>query len=307
MKGFLFFAGIMGFLLCSTAVAGEPGYQFLTVGVGPGATGMGDSYHARYDISAVFVNPAGAGKVNGREMIAGYGDYLQDVGAGFALYGQNIRGIGVVGGGFLYYNYGDFNGYDDLGNQVKDFAASDLSLFVFGSREIDTRTHVGITLKYIASTIERYHSSALAMDLGTIYEPQEDVLVGISLLNVGMTTNAYDQKKERLPLSLQVGASKRLSQVPIVIEADLQEMNRKGNFFSRWSLGAEWQTMDFLFLRAGYNNLKRQDYDGGSGVAGSLGGLSLGFGLQHEKYVFEYSVAAQGIGLVNRFSVRCIL
>jgi hypothetical protein len=299
---------ILIFILSSPRLySGDPGFQFLRVGVTARGTALGDAYTSQFgDVNTFMYNPASVSQLGARQMAASYTNHLLDIGSGFIAYAQPVKNYGVFGAGIIYFGYGDFQGYDVNGNETKKFAASDFALNVFYAHTY-RKIHYGANVKFIESAIADYSSTALALDLGAIYTVEPwGVQVGASVLNAGFATKAFIQHKEALPLSIQLGASKKLDRAPMVISFSLSDLNQPGSVgdrLKRFSLATEWNPVENFFIRGGFNNQRRSEMKAGSSsFLDKITGLTAGVGFKHQRYTLDYSFASWGIGAINRIS-----
>lgn len=294
-------------ILClsiSPLYAGESGYQFLRVGVPARATGLGDAYASQFgDVNTFMYNPAGLSQLSHRQFAAGYMNHILDIGSGYGAYAQPYKDKGVFGVGFVYFGYGSFQGYDAAGYETSSFTSNDFALSLFYARPLQNNVHVGAAIKFIRSSIENYSSGAVALDLGAIYVmPQYDLQFGASLLNAGFVTDAFVDHKEKLPLSFQLGLSKKWNFYTFSL--NLSDLNVPGNRLERFALSAEADPWEKIVLRLGYSQQRRSELDvTGSGILNDVAGLSAGMGFKYQNYVFDYSFSSWGIGAVNRFSL----
>ncbi len=304
---------LVGLLLTSAMspalFAREPGYHFLRVGVSPRATSLGDAFTSSFgDVTTFMYNPAGVAVMETRQASAGYMNHLLDIQSGFLAYVQPIGEYGMFGAGLVYFNYGDFQGYDAFANETKDFSAGDVALNFFHAHSAFDNAYYGVNLKFIHSTIEDYSSTAIAIDLGMIYRiADQDAQVGISLLNVGQVTDAFARTKDDLPLSLQIGFSKKLEKAPITVSGNFSDLNLAGSIgdrLKRFAVGAELSPREYLFVRAGYNHQRHNDLNLDSDeFMNRIAGFSAGLGFKYRQYTFDYSFASWGIGAINRLSL----
>ncbi len=295
-------------LFTASLYAGEPGYQFLRVGVTARATALGDAFTVRQgDVSTVLYNPASIGLLEQRQASVSYMDHLLDIGSGYIGYAQPWADYGVFGSSVVYFNYGSFEGYDIYANKTSSFSAIDWSWNFFYANQYADQWTYGINFKYISSTIEDYSSTAIAMDLGMqyIYKPLM-IQAGVSMLNIGQVTKSFIRKKDDLPLSVQAGVSKRLEKAPITVSAHLVDLNRTssaGDMLRRFSISAELNPRDRLFIRAGYNNQRHRELNlDDKDFMSRIAGFSAGFGYSYDRYTFDYSFTSWGIGSLNRFT-----
>lgn len=289
--------------------AGEKGFQFLRVSVTARGAALGEAYTSQFgDVTTYLYNPANVALLTQRQAAVGYMNHVMDIGSGYIAYAQPTAKYGVLGGGIMYFNYGDFQGYDANGNETSKFYASDFSLNVFHADRLRDNLFYGANVKFIHSSIEDYNSSAVAIDVGMIYEYKPLLAtVGMSIQNLGFATDAFDTKKETLPLSLQIGASKKLEKAPIVVSVNWSDLNLAGSLgdrIKRFAIGTEFNPKENLFLRAGYNHQRRTELDLSSDkTLDRLAGFSAGLGFTYQRYRFDYAFASWGIGVLNRFSI----
>lgn len=298
---------LLSLFVVSTLQAGEPAFQFLRVGVTARATALGDAFTSRFgDVNTVLYNPASVAFLDSRQVTASYMDHLLDIGSGYIGYAQPWADYGVFGSGIVYFNYGDFNGLDVNGHPTGTFGAADFSWNFFYAHHLNDQIGYGITMKYIRSAIQEYSASAVAMDLGVIYRYDPLLMqAGFAVLNLGTPTSSFIHTREKLPLRVQFGVSKKLEKAPVTLSANLVQVNggSAGDALNNFSLGAEINPRENLYLRFGYDNQRHRDLSiSDDGFMERAAGFSAGFGYTYTHYTIDYSFASWGIGSVNRFS-----
>ena len=283
-------------------------YNFLRNDMSARAAGLNGSFVSmKDDPNVIFYNPASIATLTSPKVSACYVNHLVDVNAGTLSYGQYINGVGSIGAGIIYMNYGTFNRTDELLNVLGTFNASDLALVAGIAAHYDDDILVGVNAKYIYSSIAEFSSTALAADLGVLYDlPSQNLSVGFSVLNIGKQLKSYAGVNELLPLDVKFGVTKRPEHLPVFLNLDFHQLNESGDkFFDRFShftFGAEFLMSKSLRLRVGYNNQMRKDLKTGS--AAGLGGFSLGIGLDLGEYQIDYAYNAYGaFGGIQRFSL----
>jgi hypothetical protein len=232
-----------------------------------------------------------------------------DVNAGTLSYGQNIEGIGSIGAGVIYMNYGSFSRTDELLNVLGTFNAAELAFVAGIAAHYDDDILIGINAKYIYSSIAEYNSTALAVDLGFLYDiPSQNLTIGGSALNIGKQLKTYAGVNEPLPFDIKLGITKRPEHLPVYLNIDFHRLNERGdNFldrFSNFTIGAEFLMSKSLRLRVGYYNKQRKELK--TGTSAGLGGFSFGIGLVLKDYQIDYAYNSYGdFGGIQRFSL-CI-
>lgn len=285
-------------------------YNFLRLDVDAKSAALAGSYvSAENDVNSIFYNPAGLATLQQPQISAGFFKYLMDINSGNAAYSQKYKDAGYFGIGVRYVNYGSFDKVDENYVNQGTFSANDLAVSFGYANTYDSVFHFGANVKFIYSNIDVYKSTGLALDLGALYDiPSYLTTIGVSLLNAGAQISTYNGVKEKLPLDLRVGASKRLEYLPVTVYLSFNNLTEKqDNFishFKNFTLGGEFEVSDYIVLRAGYDNLIRQNLETGNSTG--LGGFSAGLGFQYEnRYMFDYSFNSIGkVGAVHRINLR---
>jgi hypothetical protein len=293
------------FIICIHSLqAGESGFRFLRVGVPAKGAGLGDSYISQFgDVNTVVYNPAGVAQLDHKQLAAGYMNHIMDIGSGYGVYAQPFKDRGVFGISVVYFNYGKFDGYDANGYNAKQFSAGDYAVSLFHAHRIKENFYQGAALKFVRSSIGEYSAGAIALDLGVIYLlPDDGIQLGASILNAGIVTDAFLNRKEKLPLSFQIGASRKWKLTTFSL--NFSDLNVPGNRLERFALSSETALWEKIFFRAGYNNQRRSELDqSGTGFMKHASGFSAGIGVKFKEYVIDYSFSSWGIAAVNRFSL----
>ncbi|HTR80836.1 MAG TPA: type IX secretion system protein PorQ [Bacteroidota bacterium] len=304
------------FLLCvlfvpidSSLEAQSTTYSFLLSDVSARSAAMAGSFVSMADdINTIFYNPAGLATVTQPQASFGYLKNLLDINSGYASYAQDISGIGMVGFGVNYVNYGTFDETDELANKIGTFGAGDLALSVGYANELEENLSYGVAGKFIYSSIADARSSAVAADLGILYliPGANPMSLGASLLNLGTQLNPYLDTRESLPLELKIGGTIKPQHLPLLLNLDFHHLNEsQENFashFKAFSVGGEFTLSKELRFRFGYNNERRQDLQ--LGTSSGLAGFSFGGGLVIKNLRFDYAFVSLGkIGSFNSVAV----
>jgi hypothetical protein len=290
-----------------------PAFDFLRVDPGAKASSLAGAFDTYTDDpNAMFYNPASLSTITTKKVSAGFGKYLLDINFGTLAYAQKYKDIGWFGVGVKYFDYGTFDRADENGVSTGEtFAANDLMFSVGFSNYMYEQLNYGVTVKYIYSGIGEYSSSALAMDMGLLYLiPSSQIGLSLSVNTLGAQLKSYGETKEKLPLDVRFGVSKRLEHTPVRLNvsfAKLSESREKFlQHFKAFSIGAELIFSDNVSARLGYDNEQRQDLKLGTslGIAGFSAGLGIKVG---ERVVFDYGLNSLGkIGSTHRVNIGYI-
>jgi|WetSurSiteA1Bulk_404760.scaffolds.fasta_scaffold57438_1 hypothetical protein len=288
-------------------------YNFLTLNTDARSSAMaGSVVSMEDDVNLIFYNPAALSTLKNMQASVGFFKYLMDINSGSAAYSQYFKDIGYLGAGIRYVNYGNFDRYDENYQNTGTFGASDFSLSIGYANIVKQNLKLGANAKFIYSTIDEYNSIGLAVDLGAIYTfPEDKFNIGASILNLGAQLKSYNGNNERLPLDVRLGITKQLEYLPLTFNLGWSNLaDDYDNFFDRFKniiVGGEFNLNEYVDLRIGYSNPKRQNYRTGSSIG--LGGFSAGLGIKlQEKYKLDYAFNSLGdVGAEHRINLGFIL
>lgn len=291
----------------SHADKGTSGAQFLSLGAGARAEGMGQAYVAVADeASAIYWNPAALSRIEAHSASFMHAALEGGVDYEFLGYGQKLGGWGAVGGGVQYLSQPKIDETDAagfaLGNTFhpNDFAASLGYAYTFQQPGLLQGTSLGLTGKFIQSTITK-SAQTVGVDLGYLSAPFQiwygDFRVAYAIRNIGGTLR-FAQAGDSLPLDLDLGVSWALSG-NWLLAADFNEPVNNAAYFC---LGGEYRyainEITSVSGRLGMDSRSFSDADGFNGVTFGVGGKFRGWGL-------DYAFAPLGtLGSAHRVSVN---
>lgn len=322
---------------------GTSGAQFLKIGVGARAAGMGYAFTAvANDATALYWNPAGIAWFNKSKANVSYADWFADikynyVGVAFPFSGNSAIGLQVIG-----LSMGDMEEttLESPEGTGRNFSASDLALGVTYARRMTDKVSLGLTVKMIHQSIWEMTANAFAIDAGTTYKPSSRVTVAMNISNLGTSTRFTGgnlTQRDPLPNDTQIITNKSLEtfyyELPTTfrIAAAYQTVQTE-NFslltsvdgvhwndnYEQLNLGFEFTFLGVFALRGGYNympehnvkwlDLEREQQQNWTTKTEFDAGLNFGFGLTYDlgglKGNFDYSWSQYNLlDNVNRFSL----
>lgn len=288
-------------------------YNFLKLDVDARSSSMAGSFVSMEDdANLIFYNPAGLSTITGKRASVGFFKYLLDINSGNVAYAQQYKDYGYFGVGIRYINYGTFDKYSEDLENLGTFGANDIAVSLGYAYKYEERFNFGGNLKYIYSKYDEYGSSAIAFDAGALVQVPEYLMsVGASILNVGTQIDSYIDTKEKLPMDIRFGITKKLEHLPLTVNIGFCRLGDDyDKFFNRFKnliIGGEFNINEYVNLRLGYNNQQRQDLKTGTSLG--LAGFSAGLGIKYEdKYFFDYSFNSLGkIGSTHRINIGFLL
>jgi hypothetical protein len=292
----------------AAARGGNSTYDFLRNDAGARTASLGGNVVTMTnDATTIFYNPAGIGTITGRSVSVGFFKHVLDINSGYVGFATAIDGLGMVGAGAVYTNYGEFKKTGEEGQDLGTFGAGELALSVGYGGSLPSGLFYGASAKFIYSTIGEYSSSAVALDLGVQYEALPGrIRLGGSLRNLGTQLDPYGTTREPLPLDLAIGATFTPEHLPASLHIGLHRLTDKYESVSdrlkAFTAGAEFTLSPNVFARVGYDNEKRQELK--IGQSSGLSGFSLGAGFATGFYTVDYAYSSLGpIGALHRISI----
>ncbi len=261
--------------------AGTDAGQFLKIGVGPRACGMGEAFCAVADDSyTIYYNPAGLTQLTQKQISFMHSKWLKDLHYEFLAYAEPVSS-GVYGASIAYLGMNDLKGRDKDGNLTGDFGAKDLAIQLAYSLMANTDLSIGASLKLIRQRIEFEKASALAIDIGFLYhEPElKDLNFAFVIQNIG-TNLKFINKREEIPIIYKAGVSYKTIDNRLILAADF---TKPADNNPRINLGTEYLLSPTLALRCGYTS--KNDLDKG---------FSFGTGFIFNTFQLDYAYVPYG-------------
>ncbi len=264
--------------------------QFLKIGVGARACGMGEAFCAvADDIYTIYYNPAGLTQLTHKQMSFMHNEWLKDLHHEFLAYATPVES-GVFGVSLTCLGVDDLKGRDENGNLTGKFGAKDLAFEVAYGLMANTDLSIGAALKFIREKIESEQASALAIDIGFLYHDPllKNFNSAFVIQNIG-TKLKFINKRENLPIIYKAGISCKMLDDRLILSVDL---TKPSDNVPRINLGTEYLRTPNLALRCGYNS--KNDLDDG---------FSFGVGFKFNLFQLDYAYIPYGnLGNANRFS-----
>lgn len=295
--------------IAAKAQDSRTGYNFLRLPVSAHAAALGGDNISiiEDDESMIFNNPALLSSVSDKTINLNYMNYMSGANTASAAFNRIIKERASVAASAQFIDYGKMKEVDENNVQTGEFSAKDISIAGYFSYMLTDRIAGGITAKFVTSYIGDYNSIAMGVDLGlNYYDPDKEWSVSLVAKNLGGQMKAYDDQYDRMPIDVQLGASKRFAHMPFRISATLVDLNHLDyKFINHLVAGADiiisptiWVGIGYNFRRA--NEMKITETDGSSSHGA---GLSFGAGINLERFKLnlaygKYHVSSSSI-LVN--------
>ncbi len=281
---------------------GTIGAQFLKIGIGARAAGMGSAYvSVADDASAVYWNPAGVARVTRNVIAINHCDWAADISFSQAAYvfsPRYIPGMTALHIRSLYMPeqlertvYKAEVGTDRL------FDNGDIAAGLTYARSLTDKFSAGLTFNFVHSSLADRTAQAYAFDFGTMYDTGfQSLRIGMAIQNIG-TEMTFIEKTVKLPTVFRVGMSMNVYESSQVRVLSAAEFSHPPDNNERANLGSEVGYKDFLYARGGY------------GFGYDAEGLALGVGFKvptsrNAEARVDYAFSDMGyLGAIHRVSI----
>lgn len=321
----------------SAQIGGKSAFEFLNLPSSSRVTALGGALITVIDddISLADQNPAVLDSSMHQQFGINHNYNFAGISHGLVNYAYHINQWDITShAGLQYVSYGEFKATDEIGNINGTFDAGELAFVIGAGKKLNERISVGLNLIAISGNYESYSATGMATDLGLTYQnPESRFVAALAIKSLGIQFRPIGTEKEKLPLDIQLGISKRLKHLPFRLSVTFQNLQQWGiryddpnatqvtdifgtvatengftqgldNFFRHTIFGGEFLLgqQGNLRLRLGYNHLRRRELQ--VSQFKSLGGFSFGFGLKVYKFRISYGVGSYHLaGGTNHLSI----
>ncbi len=296
-------------LLQSQTVVSKYAGEFMALGVGGRALGMGGAFVAiANDVTAGYYNPAGLANINYPQLALmhseQFGDLVNyDYGAVAIPYssdmsfGLSVMRLGVDGipdtRNALYDANGD--GIIDINedrldySRITEFSNQDWAFYLTFAKRQTENFYWGVNAKIIRRDLAEFGATGIGFDVGAYYIPMENLYLGANLQDATTTLVAWSTgRNELVSPTLKVGGAYKFVEIlggyiMPALDFDIRFENRR--YASNFNIGPisfdmhagfEYSFKNVVSVRAGYNDVKQ---------------FTIGAGVKLPKLNIDYSFA----------------
>lgn len=266
-------------------------YNFLRLPVSAHAAALGGENITidDDDPTLIFHNPALISNVSDKSINLNYMTYMEGAKTASASFVKAYKERGTWGVAAQYMDYGSMKEVSADNIETGTFSAKDIMVMGTFTYALSNRIAGGISAKFISSTIASFNSYAVAVDLGlNYYDYDRGWSVSAVARNLGGQLKAYEDDFEDLPIDVQLGVTKRLTNSPLRFSATIDKLTDwdDDRFVDHLSFGIDVFLSESIYLAGGYNfrraeEMKVSDADDESSHGA---GLSFGGGIQLERF-----------------------
>lgn len=258
---------------------GRTAADFLLIGVGARAAGMGGAYTGVAEgANASYWNPAGLANTEYSEVSFGHVLWYQDMTVNNFAGQFQIGEKAAFGASMMFLNYGAIDGYDANGAVTGSISAYDWAGGLSFAYRLNDDLSMGVTGKYINQKLDDLSGSSFAVDAGLSYALDRVTFAAVAS-NFGSEIK-FESVSEKLPSTVRFAVAAYPFGESILASAEIEKRMYGGMVVRN---GFEFGFDKQYFLRAGYNYYPdEQDRTFGTGFA-------FGAGVKLNNLQFDYA------------------
>ncbi len=298
---------------------GTTAAQFLKIGLGARAIGMGEAFTAvANDAEALYWNPAGISRFNKHAIVFSHNQWLVDTQLEFAGAVYHLDAANSFGVAVTYLHTEDMIETTELQpfGTGRTFGFSDFLLSISYARNMTNQFSFGVSTKFMQETIAELDMRALLFDLGIRYETGwKSVRFAAMVSNFGgdmQPTGSYEMQtldNQRIevddfqsfppPTLFRVGVATELIENENHRVTTSVQLNHPNDNAENINLGLEYWWQNRFAIRGGYKTAQAEEsYSAGFG---------LNFPITLADFRLDYAFTQFGrLGSVNRFAIQLL-
>ena len=274
----LIIVALFGKISVAASDGGRTSADFLQIGLGARAAGMGGAYTAvSHGAVATYWNPAGLAGLDDHEVMLGHFSWYQDINLEHGSFVYALDNGNALAASMTYLSYGKIEGYDREGFYTGELTAYDWAGALSAGFEITDNLAVGLTGKIITQNLDQTNATAFAVDIG-LRCVMDKFTFALTASNFG-TRMKFENTEEKLPATTRIGIAATPFNKSFITALEF-EKKIYGRSIVRYGIELNFEKR--YFLRTGYKYYFDQSDDSGTG-------LSMGAGIRYNRIQFDYA------------------
>ncbi len=281
------------------SAAGETTAEFLLLGAGARAAGMGGAVvSAVKDVNATYWNPAALMRIDSMEISLMRKRLLAGITYDHVAVAYPFKKVSF-GASVNHLFMDNIEGRGPNGQVIDSFSARDTAAAVSMGLRLTERFSAGLSTTFIQQKLAGTSASTFSGDIGFLFERlRGDYDLGFSLKHMGKGQNFINDDYP-LPWIARLGLSRRMFNNRMVMSFDASKV--KGSDIAK-ALGTEFFIIQNICLRAGYKD--DAELDSSVGLSGGFGFALANFGIDYAFVPFDDLGDTHHFSVIYRFGLN---
>jgi len=269
--------------------------DYLQYGAGARSLAMGGAYVALADeASAPYWNPGALTQIDEHQFLSMYAPFFEKTNYNFLSYVHPLRRMGTLGISNVLLHSGGYDEVDDTGDVIStNKLILKNAVIISYANKVYERLSLGASLKLIHQRVMRYSGNGQGIDLGILYQPLDELNVGLALQNVIQPKVTLRYDPDVYEMNLKAGMALSAFSNRLTLTADINKLvNEKAYFctgveFSPWDKPTS-PSLKRVDLRLGCNHLQT---------------FTCGLGLKIKFFTVDYAFSSHDLGSLHKFAL----
>jgi len=268
--------------------------DYLQYGAGARSLAMGGAYVALADdASAPYWNPAALMQIEEHQFLSMYAPFFEQTSYNFLSYVHPLRNLGSIGISDVLLHSGGYEEVDMfLGPIGTNKSIFKNAIIISYANRIHRRISLGASLKLIHERVMKYSGNSQGIDLGILYEPLDELDIGITLQNVIQPKVTLRDEPDVYKTNFKGGVAMNAFSRRLTLTADINKLSDERAYFCAGMEVCPWEkatsSLRRVDVRLGFNNLQS---------------FTCGIGLKIKFLSVDYAFNSHDLGNLHKFAI----
>jgi len=268
--------------------------DYLQYGAGARSLAMGGAYVALADeASAPYWNPAALIQIDEHQFLSMYAPFFEQTSYNFLSYVHPLRRWGSIGISDVLLHSG---GYEEV-RLVEGVVGTNKSVYknaviISYANRVYRQISLGASLKLLHERVMRYSGNGQGIDLGILYEPLDELNIGLVLQNVIQPKVTLRDEPDEYKVNLKAGLALSTFSRRLTLTSDINKLVDEKAYFCAGIEVCPWEkataSLRRVDLRVGCNHLQS---------------FTCGIGLKIKFLTVDYGFSSHDLGNLHKFGV----
>jgi len=269
--------------------------DYLQYGAGARSLAMGGAYVAlANEASAPYWNPGALTQIDEHQFLSMYAPFFEQTSYNFLSYVHPLGKLGNLGISDVLLHSG---GYEEVG-YAGEVMGTNKSIYknaiiISYANRVHRQISLGASLKLIHERVIKYSGNGQGIDLGIIYEPLDELNIGLALQNVIQPKVTLRDEPNVYKINLKAGLALKTFADRLTLTADINKLVDEKTYFSAGVEISPWEkpaspSLKRVDLRVGCNHLQT---------------FTCGIGLKIKFFSVDYAFNTHEMGNLHKFAL----